>query len=346
MKSIIFIAEGSGFSSTVHRCFMISNELNKRGYLSKVLARNIHLKKIPNILQQVKDWETIIKEKPNIVILLRSSNFIDYYMIKRIKKNTKVIYDFDDALFHGRLLGRMVANSHLKSVIRQSDAITAGSHYLKEYTRNVNDNVYLLPTAVDTKLFHPGVKKNANCDDKITIGWLGAGTKGQLHYLRILKEPLRNLNRKYDMKFKIVSALSKEVIAEFKNEKFDVDFGLDHWVPLEQTPKLISDFDIGVMPLTDDPWSRGKCGMKALEYMSMGIPTVASDIGENKYIIKNGVNGFLATNSGDWVKYISTLMEDMQLRREIGKNGRKTVINNYSVKIISEKLANIIVELI
>ena len=346
MKSIVFIGEGSGYSSTVHRCFMISNELNKRGYLSKVLARNLILEKIPNIFQQVKDWKTIIKEKPNVVVLHRSSNFIDYYMIKRVKKHTKVIYDFDDALFHGRLLGRMVASSHIKSVIRQSEAVTAGSHYLEEYARNANKDVYLLPTPVDTKLFHPNVKKNANCDDKITIGWLGAGTKDQLHYLRILKEPLRNLNRKYDIKFKIVSALSKEVITEFKNEKFDVDFGLDHWVPLDQTPQLISDFDIGVMPLTDDPFSRGKCAMKALEYMSMEIPTIASDVGENRYVIKNGVNGFLASNSGDWVKYISMLIEDMQLRREIGKNGRKTVINNYSVKIISEKLANIIVGLI
>lgn len=345
MKSIVFIGEGSEYSSTVHRCFMISNELNKRGYLSKVLARNLILGKIPNIFQQVEDWKTIIKEKPNIVVLHRSSNFVDHYMIKKAKKYTKIIYDFDDALFHVRLPGRIVANSHIKSVIRQSDAITAGSHYLKEYARSVNDNVYLVPTPADTKLFHPVMKRNADYDDKITIGWLGAGTKDQLHYLRLLKEPLRNLARKYDIKFKIVSALSKEVRMEFKNEGFDVDFGLDHWVPIEKTPRLISDFDIGVMPLTDDGLSRGKCSMKALEYMSMRIPVVASAVGENNYAIKNGYNGFLASTSEEWTKYLEKLILDDNLRKKMGNNGRNFVEENYSLKVVVDKMTKIMEKL-
>lgn len=345
LKSIVFIGEGQEYASTVHRCFMISNELNKLGYFSKVLARNIPLEKIPNMFQQVKDWRTIIKEKPNIVILHRSSNFIDYYMIKRVKKHTKVIYDFDDALFHGQLLGRMAANSHIKSVIRQSDAVTAGSHYLEEYARNVNKNVYLLSTPVDTKLFHPDVRKNASCDDKITIGWLGAGTKDQLHYLRLLKEPLRNLNRKYDIKFKIVSALSKEVIMEFKNEAFDVDFGLDYWAPLNKMPSLIADFDIGVMPLSDDPYSRGKCAMKALEYMAMGIPVVASDVGENRYVIDNEVNGFLASNTEEWVNNLNLLIENKNIREKIGKKGLETVEKKYSLKVCGAMLADILTKM-
>jgi glycosyltransferase involved in cell wall biosynthesis len=193
-------------------------------------------------------------------------------------------------------------------------------------------------------LFNPSVRR-VNDGDSITIGWLGAGTKYQLRYLKILKEPLDVLAQKYDFRLKIVSALSKQVRKEFTNHRFDVDFGLDHWVPIEETPGLVADFDIGVMPLTDDKWSRGKCAMKLLEYMAMKLPTVSSAVGENKYVVDHGHNGFLATGPDEWADLIEKLFVDPNLREDLGEGGYETVRYRYSLQPVVDTLEHVIEEL-
>lgn len=341
MKTIFFICEGDEFSqSSIHRCFMISKELQKHGYSTKTLANNFIFKKgIPNFFKQLSNWILVLKYRPDVIFLHRSSNLIDYYMVKAAKKNSMIIFDYDDALFHVRFPGRAISYSHLDKIITVSDAVTAGSHYLVEYASHFNKFVHLIPTPVDTDMFRPFNDNNKN---KIVIGWLGSGTNYQLRYLRLLKEPLQKLGHKFDIKFKIVSALSKEVRDEFENQGYEVDYGLDHWVHISETPNLISDFDVGVMPLIDEPFARGKCAMKALEYMAMGVPVVASAVGENNYVIHHNKNGYLASNSEEWYKCLSDLIEDEDLRKEIGFEGLKTVKESYSLDVCVEKLISIL----
>ena len=345
MKSIIFICEGDELSqSTSHRCYMVANELVENGYSIKILP-NSHImrKEMHNIIQQFKNWVMILKENPDIVVIHRVANLIDYHMIKFAKKS-KIIFDYDDALFHIRYPGRILSYSHLNKILEMSDAVSAGSHYLLEFAKQFNKNVFLIPTPVDMEMFHPVENKKRN-NNQIVIGWLGSGTKYQLRYLRLLKDPLKKLVQKYDIKFKIISALAKEVRDEFAYLGSKVDFGLDHWVPLEEIPMIVSDFDIGVMPLTDEPFARGKCAMKALEYMAMGIPVVASAVGENKYVIENGQNGFLVYSPEDWIRYLEKLILDRNLREKIGKNGRRIVEEKYSVKVVADKIIDIIEEI-
>lgn len=283
---------------------------------------------------------------PDFLVLHRNSNLFDLAMIKKVKKShhgTKIIFDYDDALFHVRLPGRIVSYSHLNQILSISDGVTAGSHYLKEFALKLNKNVTLMPTPVDMKLFDPGTRRVGD-SSTITIGWLGAGIRSQLRYLRILKDPLNALAQKYDFKLKIVSALSKAVKAEFSNQRFDVDFGLDYWVPIEQTPALISDFDIGVMPLTDDPWSRGKCAMKLLEYMSMKMATVASAVGENRYVIDHGRTGFLATSPEEWANCLEKLIVNDDLRREMGENAYCKIKSTYSLPAVVNTLERVVRE--
>ncbi|MGZ7115562.1 MAG: glycosyltransferase family 4 protein [Halobacteriota archaeon] len=288
-----------------------------------------------------------MREHPNFLVLHRNSNFVDFYAIKRIKKShpgIRLIFDYDDALFHVPLPGRIAAYSHLNQILSMSDWVTAGSHYLKEFALKLNENVTLLPSPVDMELFNPSIRRTSNSSTTI-IGWLGEGTRGQLPYLKILKDPLNALAQKYDIKLRIVSALSKEVRAEFTNQRFDVDFGLDHWVPIEEIPELISDFDIGVMPLTDDQWSKGKCAMKLLEYMSMKVAVVASAVGENRYVIDQGRNGFLASDSREWTDYIERFIVDADLRKELGENAYKTVKERYSSQAVVDTLEKVIMNL-
>jgi glycosyltransferase involved in cell wall biosynthesis len=299
----------------------------------------------PNLLNHLESWKLVVDARPDVLVLHRSSNPVDHEMIKKIKKlGTKVIFDYDDAVFEMKLLGRMTSYSHLRKIMSMSNAVTAGSHYLSEFASKLNENVTLLPSAVDTALFTPSARR-VNHGAVITIGWLGAGTPYQLPYLKILIDPLNSLARKYDFKLKIVSALSREVRAEFTDQQFEVDFGLDHWVPLEQIPELIADFDIGVMPLTDDPWSRGKCAMKLLEYMSMKLPTVSSAVGENRHVIDHGCNGFLASSPREWTDDIGRLIVDPDLRKELGENGYKTVKERYSLQAVVDTLEQVIKEL-
>lgn len=342
MNKITFLSsDNSSNPSIVHRCCMISDQLDKQGYSAKVYNFP-PIYKFPNITAQLKTWNYVIKNRPGIIIIQRTSNFIDDYMLYKAKNSSKVIYDYDDAIFHIPYPGKF-SYSHINRIMNKVDAITAGSHYLLDYAKNYNENSRLLPTPVDTKLFNSKILKNNS--NKITIGWLGGGTKYHLQHLKILKKPLELLANKYDIKLRIISAFSKEIIDEFNNLNFEVDFGFDHMLPLKDIPEIISDFDIGVMPLTDTLFSRGKCSMKALEYMAMGIPVVASPVGENNYAIKNGFNGFLAFNTTEWVNYMELLILDENLRNKIGGNGCKFVAENYSLKVIVKNLLNIFVTL-
>lgn len=322
---------------------MISEELLTKGYDVKILTNgHIFRKNIPNIFKQIRNWNTVAKNAPGIVIIHRSSNIIDYIMAKIMIRKCKIIFDYDDALFHIRFPGRIISYSYLNKILKISDFILVGSHYLEEYSRKFNDNVYLIPTAVDTNIFHPINKNDTNKSNQIVIGWLGSGTKFQLRYLLLLKEPLKQLSDKYDIKFKMISAFSEEIRKEFTNQGYEVDYGLEHWVPISETPRLISDFDIGVMPLLDEPFAKGKCAMKALEYMAMGIPVVVSAVGENNYAVKHNENGYLASNIDDWYKYLSMLIENKNLRKQVGIKGLKTVDESYSLKICVKRLISII----
>jgi glycosyltransferase involved in cell wall biosynthesis len=342
MDSVIFISEGTELNASVsHRCVMISDRLQNYNYSSTVLTSGTVVR-LPNIFNQIKNYKKALKEKPDIVVIHRTSNLVDYHMIKKLKKQKiRIIYDYDDALFHIRLPGRFIAYSHINKIITLSDAVTAGNHYLVDYAKKFNENVFLLPTPVDNELFRPYFRKCKN-ENKIIIGWLGNGTDFQLRYLKILKQPLSLLAKKYKIKFRIISALSRNVKKEFQNENYEVDYGFDKWVPLKEIPKEISDFDIGVMPLIDEPFANGKCAMKALEYMSMGIPVVASPVGENKYVIKNGYNGFLALEDQGWIDNLEKLIIDNIMRKKIGKNAHEFVKENYSLKVVVKQFIDII----
>jgi glycosyltransferase involved in cell wall biosynthesis len=232
----------------------------------------------------------------------------------------------------------MLLYSHLNKIMGRSDAVFAGSHYLVSYSQRYNSNVHLVPSAAATEVFRP-LHRAPDTDAVITIGWLGGATKQILPSLRLLIDPLNHLNAKYKIRFKMVRALSKAVKAELRQNDFAVSFGLDGMIPVDQKlAQEIADFDIGVMPLVDEPFTRGKCAMKALEYMAMGIPVVASPVGENCYVVKPGINGFLAGTCTEWSNALEMLINDGSLRRAMGNRGREMVEEEYSVEKIVDRM--------
>jgi glycosyltransferase involved in cell wall biosynthesis len=248
-----------------------------------------------------------------------------YFEKQFSKSGAKMVFDFDDSIW---LLDTSKANKKwawLKSekktgeILRVSDLVFAGNNYLAEYAKQFNNNVKLIPTTIDTDKFKR--TKPYSDNPRICIGWSGSITtikhfEQALPYLQIIKN-------KYGDKvyFKVMGDPT------YINTSLDIK-GIP-WTSETEVASLES-FDIGIMPLPDDEWVKGKCGLKGLSYMAVEVPAVMSAVGVNTQIISDGENGFLAKTNEEWIEKLSLLIESFELRRKLGKAGRNTVEKNYS----------------
>jgi len=287
---------------------------------------------IKGFLSRMSD---IAKADQYDIIFIQRETFVTgstFFEHRFAKTKAKVVFDFDDAIWlldiseGNKNLSWLKDPSKTKKIISLSDLIIAGNSYLAEYAQQHNDHVKVLPTVIDTDYYKTAHRIS---NGPITIGWSGSQTTNK-HFL--LAEPwLRNLKEKYGQKIRFVAVTER---------KIDID-GLDietiAWDKDREVANLDM-IDIGMMPLPDDDWARGKCGFKGIQYMSLSKPAVMSPVGVNPEIIEHGVNGFLADSVDDWTEYLSQLIESPELRAKIGAAGRKTIEEKYSVKSAQGKL--------
>lgn len=331
--------------------------LMKQGIDCKIIKpiswRSITTRKLGNIFSSIlthspKDYISVLGNSPEIVIVGRVSSPQMYLLQKLLRmKGVKVIFDIDDCLFlpRGNLFGvNMRPGSFcLENVIKNADFVTTNGHHLLNYVRLFNKQSSIIHDPVNTMLFSPkSIRK-----DKIVIGWQGVPNH---HYenLSMLINPLNKLARKYDIKLNIVSFLGDmKIKSMFHNleNSLEIDYGLKHWVPMSKISELMSKFDIMVVPLVKNAWYEGKSALKVGMAMSLGIPVVASPVGEQKHLIKNYLNGFLPKNENEWHMHLSTLIEDCELRQKMGKNGRDLARKKLSIDICGNKLIDIIKEI-
>jgi len=246
----------------------------------------------------------------------------EFWYIRR--RARKIVYDFDDALMY-RSTGRRNPKSFSRRLkfaymMRRVNYIIAGNEFLRSEALRYNENVAVIPTAIDLSKY--SLKKDYHPEGPVTIGWLGSSST--VKYLGRLMPTLENLSRKCPgMQLKIVSDqfLESPTLPVIKKP----------WSEEEEVNDLKS-FDIGIMPLSDDLWSRGKCGLKILQYFSVGLPVVCTPIGINRDLVKNGVNGFWAESEEDWETNLLTLIREETLRKEMGLRGRKKVEEGYSLE--------------
>jgi glycosyltransferase involved in cell wall biosynthesis len=217
-------------------------------------------------------------------------------------------------------------------MVKGSDVVTVGNQFLKSEVLKVDQkkNVFVIPTCIEMDLY-PQKKKISNRPEVI-LGWIG--TKGNLRYLKKLEPVFETIRQRFpQVKLKVVS-----------NDFFDSE----HLPVIKKTWKLedenadLISFDIGLMPLNDDLWSRGKCGLKIVQYLSVGLPVVCTPVGINSDIIQNGENGFWAANDQEWVDRLSTLIQNPDLRYQMGLKGIEKVKKEYSLRVTSEKLFHIL----
>jgi glycosyltransferase involved in cell wall biosynthesis len=249
-----------------------------------------------------------------------------------------LIYDFDDAIFlrgqHNSALINLLKNpGKVRSIIRMSTAVIAGNAYLAEFARRYNPHVTIIPTPVDTGTFR---LQPARPQARPVIGWIGSHSTAR--YLESLTPAFQKLATRHEFEFRIIGA-GKGINmpgVPVVNKPWSLRTELED----------VSAFDIGVYPLPDDAWARGKCGFKALEYMALGVPVVASPVGMNADLVQDGVNGFHARTTEEWVSRLSALLQDAALRRKMGGTGRQQVVSHYSVEANAPKLLRVLREAI
>lgn len=272
----------------------------------------------------------------DIVFIQREAWMVGSAVFEKLlaRSGAKIIFDFDDAIWLDPL-SEASGNKNLlwlkdpsktNIIIKIAHLVIAGNSYLQDYALQFNKNSVIIPTTLDTEQYHPlHIAKN---DPAICIGWSGSHTT-IAHFTHILPA-LYKLKEKYKDRivFKVIGDKN------FKEPVLDIQ-GIT-WT-IERELAELAQFDIGIMPLPDEPWTRGKCAFKGLLYMSMGIPAVMSPVGVNTEIIESGVNGMLAGTQEDWVEKLSILIEDEQLRKKLGTAGLKTVEEKFSVHAYQDR---------
>jgi glycosyltransferase involved in cell wall biosynthesis len=304
-------------SGALAAIYASGNQLSKLYYLLRgVLERGHHLGS--------GDFDLLLIHR-ELFPLGRS-----FFLSRLRKRRVPIVYDYDDALFLPQrqdrwLLGKLENPDGARTLIEASEAVIAGNEFLFEYAKRYNPRVVLIPTALDT--FRIRARESDRQQGRCVIGWIGSHTTEKyIHGLRPIFEKLAS-----DAVFSLKIVGARRRLTVEGAEVIQLPWELE---------REVEDFqscDIGVYPLSNDEWAKGKCGFKALQFMAAAVPVVASSVGVNNEIILDGVNGFLASSDEEWHSKILLLLRDPNLRREMGMAGRKTVEERFSLEVHAPK---------
>lgn len=322
---------------------VISNNPNRASfrqrigiYLNPLFSAGINCKveKLPSnyytrfkLFRQAGDFDGVFLQK-------KCPNFFDAYILRKFSK--KIIYDFDDAIMYSPNEPGSDKTSHFKlfrKTAKIADLVIAGNSYLAEHTARFNRNVEILPTGLDINEYK--AKNKPPKDDKIRLVWIGS--KSTLAYLAQIKPALKEIGRRFDN-------VALRIICDdfFDLDNFKVEKCL--WTLENQASDLVQ-CDIGLAPLPDNRFTRGKCGFKILQYQAARLPVVASPVGVNADFITDGRTGYLASDNNQWVDKISKLIENKTLRKQMADAGMAHV-EKFDSRATGTKLCEIITKFI
>lgn len=246
----------------------------------------------------------------------------------------KMIFDFDDAIWmsnsatQNKVIALFKAFWKVKYICKWSYKVVGGNEFLCDYARKYNKSVVRIPTCVDTRFHHNIVKEHK--PGKVTIGWTGSHTT--LRHLSLVEKTLQQLRNDFNFDILIIA-----------NER--PKWGIDDYTFITWNEKTevedLAKIDIGIMPLILDDFSKGKCGFKLIQYLSLGMPALASPVGVNSEIIDHGVNGFICDKPEEWKSALAILLKDAYLRNTMGAAGRKKIEEAYSVELQAIKFLNL-----
>ncbi|MFW5794632.1 MAG: glycosyltransferase family 4 protein [Bacillota bacterium] len=252
--------------------------------------------------------------------------------------NIKYILDYDDAIFHNYDLNkkkviRLFLRNKIPLAMKYATGIIAGSPYLFDFASRYNNNVYLIPTVVDLKKYHNRIPVRSD-NKNFIIGWIGS--KSTSINIIDIKKSLEFICAKYTDVCIHLIGFDKSL----ENQLTSINYKLINWDEESEINEL-EKISVGIMPLTDTPWNRGKCGFKLIQYMACEKPIIASAVGVNKSIVDQNINGFLCTDSSDWITAFEFMINNEEKRIEFGNNGFNKVKEMYCVKAVYAKYLEI-----
>ncbi len=321
IEQYIDYLEENGFEITLSN--ILSEEDDKIFYSpgniigkAKILLRSV--------LKRRSDLRSV--DHYNLVFFVRESLLTrGTWFEKGLKKRgIPYIFDFDDAIWlsdvseANKAFAWLKDPSKIETSIKLATLVFAGNEYLSNYASQFNRSVMVVPTTIDTSTYLAQTKTNL---DPVIIGWSGSLTT--MKHFEYALPFLIKIRKEFGSRVKF------EVIGDSNYTNLDIDVKGKAWSKKSELQDLAS-FDIGIMPLPNDEWAKGKCGLKGLQYMALGIPTIMSPVGVNSQIIRHGENGFLASTEEEWITLLRELILNSEKRQTIGQEARKTVESKYA----------------
>lgn len=260
--------------------------------------------------------------------------FAEWFLQKR---KVAFITDYDDAIFHNydqstQPVIRKVLENKIAHVMRYSAQVVVGNGYLAEYAQRAGaKKIEIIPTVIDLERYPQ--KKDSGNTSVFVWGWIGTKSTFEKHLVPHKNGIIQFLQENPDSEFHIIG------IPENQNWHERVK-----WIPWREDTEItsIQKLDVGIMPLQDSLWEKGKCAYKLIQYAACGIPGIASDVGMNKEITIPEKTGYLATTDEDWIKHLLDLKNNPSKRQEMGENARKLVEEKYCLQVTAKKWLNIL----
>jgi len=312
---VLFLVPRLDKASTRYRVLQYFPALDESGIDHEVVPLSLQARRRVGLHRQIRSADVVFVQKK----LFSLPELLWVRLAAR-----RLIYDFDDAvMFKNKPTGPFQQARQMKrfeNTVRRADLVLAGNRYLQEQARTYNRDIRVLPTVLDMDRYveRPDGFKT---DQSVTLGWIGS--KGTLQYLREIGPALEVLGLRWP-------GLKLKIVADDFIDLQHLEVIKKPWRVDEEIADLHS-FDIGLMPLADDVWTRGKCGFKLLQCMAVGLPVVCSPVGVNVEMVSSGQEGFLATSHQEWVAGLDALIADAGLRRTMGRQAREAVLKGYSL---------------
>jgi len=334
--NILFIVKNNHEASSRFRIFvyydLLIKDFNIDFFYSEYNNKNMP-KLLRSLIRRINYFKIIFKlNKYDKVIMQRpmssdkSKSTIFEWLVSKFSK--ELIFDYDDALF-------LVNEFKIKSILKIANKIICSNQFLKNYSSQYNKNIFIIPTVVDTNKFIPINNKDTN--KKIVIGWTGTSGNYQFftdHLIEIINRVL--------LTYKNTEFLF--ICDKKPPNNFTFKYSYLKWNEKTELQDL-QKIDIGLMPLIKNKWTEGKAGFKTIQYGSIGIPSIASDVGVTNLVIENNKTGFLISNLDDeisWQNKLEMLIANKKLREEMGQKAREKISREYSAEVNYPKLKDAI----
>lgn len=313
----LFIAKAANDPSTRYRVNPIAEALRKSGWEVSILCSSGLINRL-NILQSARTTD---------IVVIQRKLFGRIFLTILVYFSRKIIFDFDDAIFvhsdGSASVGRYRRFTHL---LQSCSMVWAGNGYLAEQARQFCKNTHIIPTSIDPDKYGVIDEK----ERKFTLVWIGSSSTSK--YLKASTQLLNRIGQSFP-------EVRLRIIADFEFNLDDLETQAITWTE-DTEAKLLAESHVGIAPMLDDAWSRGKCALKVLQYMAAGLPVISSPVGANLDAIDESTTGFFADTEERWIEALKILIEDENLRCVMGSAARSRIIDKYATNIVLDNQIN------